>query len=83
MKAAFMAFFFMYIIAVVWIIPFDILLPQHFDESIAPTTLLGRVIVGIGFLVSFLAVTLYIHQYQKDLKSLFSSSPLNWKAKLK
>jgi|GEM_PF-1956939 len=82
-KAALMAFIFMYVIAVVWIIPFDILLPQHFDESIQPTTLLGRVIVGLGFLMSFLAVTFYINRYQKQLKSLLPSPPSNWKDKTK
>lgn len=82
-KATLMAFSFMYVIAVVWIIPFDVLLPQHFDESIQPTTLLGRVIVGLGFLMSFLAVTFYINRYQKDLKSLLPSPPSNWKVKAK
>lgn len=82
-KATLMAFFFMYVIAVVWIIPFDVLLPHHFDESIQPTTLLGRVIVGLGFLMSFLAATFYINRYQKDLKSLLPSPPSNWKVKAK
>lgn len=81
-KAALMAFFFMYVIAILWFIPFDILMPQHFDQSV-PTTLLGRVIVGLSFLMSFLAVTFYINRYQKELKSLLPSPPSTWKVKAK
>ncbi len=77
-----MAFFFIYMINLVWLTPFNFLLPNHFDVFSA-TTSLGRVITASGFFISFFAAAFYINRYQKDLKSLFPSAPSNWKTQAK
>jgi len=81
-KAVLIAFFFIYVVNLFWLTPFNFLLPSHFDVFSAATPL-GRAITGSGFFISFFAATLYINRYQKDLKLLFPSAPSNWKTQAK
>lgn len=76
----FFAFFFIYLIGGIWLLPFNYLLPQHFDNFVA-TTVTGRLIERIGFLFCFISAIIYTHHIH-HFRSLLPSPELNWITKV-